>query len=405
MIDTLEVKNDFAISKHNEFIKIYQVKRQMTLIQCRIFDSIIATIQYLVKNKKIDLASDLQEDRIIRIDYDLFYSCLLDGTSAKKLNKKDIAQGLDDLVTMSFQWDNEDGYGSASIFTRAEVNTTTNEVIIRLGKDFNQARVIPQNGYTRLLCGNLNTFRSQYSRILYQYFKMYLGSNPDRSFKNSITFCIEDIHRIFSINKKEHSSYIEQPNILVRRCIKEPIEEINANPYSDINIYYEIIKSGRKINKIKFNFYLKKVNYDSDYIGMDFVKFKKDIVEKYCGKMVIQAVKGYNPEITFSLNEKNLLVNDFSNKILSSDEAYEVWNFMYKNQSMIGILFSPKEIFLLNYKLKKLKLDTTDNLFTLIDIEEQEQEQYTVVFKNKDGQICRSSNTYTITQLKEFQWL
>ena len=60
------------------------IKRQMTLTQSKLFDSIIATIQYLIKNNQIDASMELKEDRILRINYNLFYSCLLDGVSKKK---------------------------------------------------------------------------------------------------------------------------------------------------------------------------------------------------------------------------------------------------------------------------------------------------------------------------------
>ena len=48
------------------------IKRQMTLTQSKLFDSIIATIQYLIKNNQIDASMELKEDRILRINYNLF---------------------------------------------------------------------------------------------------------------------------------------------------------------------------------------------------------------------------------------------------------------------------------------------------------------------------------------------
>ena len=46
----------------------------------------------------------------------------------------------------------------------------------------------------------------------------------------------------FSLNKKEHQSYFSQPNILIKKCIKEPIQEINDNNLLDILVSFEAKK-------------------------------------------------------------------------------------------------------------------------------------------------------------------
>lgn len=377
------------------------IKRQMTLTQAKLFDSIIATIQYLVKNKQIDASMELQEDRILRINYNLFYSCLIDGVSKKRINKKEIAQGLDDLVSLTYRWETKTGFGSASIFTRAEIDYTTNEVIIQLGRDFTEARVMPRQEYTKMLCGKLNMLRSIHSRTLYQYLKMLLGSNTEKSFKNAIYLSLEDIHGVFSLNKKEHQSYFSQPNILIKKCIKEPTQEINDNNLLDILVSFEAKKSGNKTIGVTLFFNHKRNNYDSDFLKMDFNKFKKEIIEKYKGKIVIQAVLGYAPEVTFSINGDSYIVNDYTKKVLSSDAAYHIWNFMYKNQSLIGKLFSERELLVKKYKMKSFILNGEE--FVLLDIENGENNTYTLVAENNEKTIGRVKSI-TKEQIEGLQW-
>ncbi|TLE13254.1 RepB family plasmid replication initiator protein [Helicobacter apodemus] len=394
--------NGFTINKHNEFIKVQMIKRQMTLTQAKLFDSIIATIQYLIKNDQIDASMELQEDRILRIDYNLFYSCMLDGVSKKRINKKEIAQGLDDLVSITYKWMTKTGFGSASIFTRAEIDYTTNEVIIQLGKDFNKARVIPQQEYTKMLCGNLNMLRSIHSRILYQYLKMLLGSNTEKAFKNTIYLSLESIQRIFSLNKKDHQSYFSQPNILVKRCIKEPIQEINKNDSLDIVVNFELKKNKNKTIGVTLFFHHKKTNYDSEYLKSDFNQFKKQVIEKYKGKSVIQGVLNYSLETTFSINQNSLIVNNTTQKVLSSDEAYHIWSFMYKNQSLIGKFFSHKELLLKEYKSKTFLMN--NELFTLVDIEDGDiEDTFTLVLENNEKTIGRIKSM-SKEQIKGLQW-
>ena len=71
---------------------------------------------------------------------------------------------------------------------------------------------------------------------------MLLGSNIEKSFKNVIYLSLEAIYGVFSLNKKEHQSYFSQPNILIKKCIKEPIQEINDNNLLDILVSFEAKK-------------------------------------------------------------------------------------------------------------------------------------------------------------------
>ncbi len=65
------------------------------------------------------------------------------------------------------------------------IDTNTNMLIITFNPYFDSANLLPQATYTKIVYHNLNSFKSVYSRILYQHIKMLLGSKQ-LSFKNSI---------------------------------------------------------------------------------------------------------------------------------------------------------------------------------------------------------------------------
>ena len=375
-------------------------KCSMSLLQNRIFDAVIATIQHLIKNNRINEDMSSKEDKTIYIDYELFYNCLLEGTSLKRIRKEELKQALDDLVSLTVQFENKNSFGSISIFSKAMIDTNTNMLIITFNPYFDSANLLPQATYTKIVYHNLNSFKSVYSRILYQHIKMLLGSKQ-LSFKNSIFLSLENIQKIFSINK-EQSSYLNSAGTLIRKCIQEPIDDITNNEKSDITVSYEIKKSGKKIVGVKLLFKNKKINFDSDYLKTDFNEFKKTIIKKYKGKFIIQGVNGYDINTKFFLNDDGFIINGTTQKLLEPNVAYSIWSFMYKNQELIGQTLSTQEILLRKYKYRLFKLD--NEVYSLIDIEKSNDENLlTLIIEDKNKQRGKIINV-DIERLHNLQW-
>ncbi|WP_284676385.1 replication initiation protein [Helicobacter colisuis] len=392
--------DNFIVNKHNEFITMTTKKRSMSLLQNRILDAVIATIQHLIKNNRINEDMSSKEDKIICIDYDLFYNCLLEGTSLKRIRKDELKQALDDLVSLTVQFENEKEFGSMSIFSKAVIDKEENKLLITFNQNINSSHLFPQKTYTKIVYHNLNSFKSAYSRILYQHIKMLLGSK-EVSFKESIFLNLENIIKIFSINK-DQVSYLNSAGTLIRKCIQEPVEDIMKNEKSDVIVSYEIKRSGRKIVGVQLYFSNRKVNYDSEYLQNDFKSFKNSVLKNYRGKFIVQGVNGYEIHTKFYLNEDGLIVNGSNNKVLNSDAAFSVWSFLYKNQELLGKTLSVEEILLRKYKYRLFELNGED--FSLIDIENSKAENsITIVIENKDKKIGRIFDI-KIENFQNFQW-
>ncbi len=229
---------------------------------------------------------------------------------------------------------------------------------------------------------------------------MLLGSKQ-LSFKNSIFLSLENIQKIFSINK-EQSSYLNSAGTLIRKCIQEPIDDITNNEKSDITVSYEIKKSGKKIVGVKLLFKNKKINFDSDYLKTDFNEFKKTIIKKYKGKFIIQGVNGYDINTKFFLNDDGFIINGTTQKLLEPNVAYSIWSFMYKNQELIGQTLSTQEILLRKYKYRLFKLD--NEVYSLIDIEKSNDENLlTLIIEDKNKQRGKIINV-DIERLHNLQW-
>lgn len=100
--------------------------------------------------------------------------------------------------------------------------------------------------------------------------------------------------------------------------------------FTDIYFEFHEIKPSRKVEKIKFIIFKNRQNQiaDEDY---QFKKFREHIIKEYEGLPIL-----FHPQIERHIMIRNgLLVVEESNKIVTSERALELWNYIYKNQKMI----------------------------------------------------------------------
>ena len=278
-----------------------QVKKQMTFQQQRIFDTILAVVQEM---KKSGDALTILEEGELTLDYNIFKKKLMDGSKIDKINRKVLKESLETMVDIKFTYEVEDEIGAFVIFQKAKINFTTKLLSITFGKEFRTENLLPTANYTALSLAYLNKFSSQYSRILYQYFKMYIGKNPKRPFRTEKTDDIEYIKKILGINPVEHKIYYFNTNDLIKRTITPAIKQINE--MTDIECSFKTIKkNGNKIVAIQFLFDSKNKN-NNDFYEEDDGIIEGSIVE---AEFII-------PQFTKFSEFKNWIVKTFKNKEL-----------------------------------------------------------------------------------------
>ncbi len=99
---------------------------------------------------------------------------------------------------------------------------------------------------------------------------------------------------------------------------------------TDIYFDFQEIKHGKKVAKIKFIIKrnIQNLTAEMDY---EFKKFREHIIKEYEGLPVL-----FHPQLERHIMIKNsLLVIEESGTIIKSERALELWNFIYKNQSII----------------------------------------------------------------------
>ena len=114
-----------------------------------------------------------------------------------------------------------------------------------------------------------------------------------------------------------------------KRKVLQPTS-IEIAKYTDIYFEFREIKAGRKVAKIKF---IIKKNIQNLTAEMDyeFKRFREHIIREYEGLPVL-----FHPQLERHIMIRDsLLVIEESGTIIKSERALELWNFIYKNQSII----------------------------------------------------------------------
>lgn len=139
---------------------------------------------------------------------------------------------------------------------------------------------------------------------------------------------------VLEIDLEELQELLQVPESFKRydnfkRKVLQPTS-IEIAKYTDIYFEFIEIKSSRKVDKIKFIITKNKYNLvaEDDY---KFKQFREHIITEYEGYPII-----YHPKIERHIMvRKGLLVIEESNTIIKSERALELWNFIYKNQSLL----------------------------------------------------------------------
>lgn len=404
--------------KHNDYIKMVQIKKQMSLQQQRIFDTVLASIQEM---KKVGLIDEIISEGELVLDFHIFREQMLKGASIKKINRSELKKAMETMVDIKFSYQTDDEVGAFVIFQKARINFEDNKVYLTFGKDFRTENLLPTANYTALSLTYLNSFSSQYGRLLYQYFKMLIGKDINKPFRTDITLDIDFLHKLLGINQNEHTNYINNNSLFISRVINSAILQINET--TDLVARIEPIKRGRKISHIQFFFppkdeLLSKQKEDDQPVHPSkenllfvpsfsiFKEFRDWLLKYMIGKQLVIGPQGYLSHVVISLSSKGYLHNDTNDTDLSPDDAMLMWTWLFENQERIGqINLSEDDIKLLNLKNKRFMIhDHEKDMEEKVIIKEVKKSeanpQYLFVeLINDNGEIRQIDNFFTYNML------
>ncbi len=404
--------------KHNDYIKMVQIKKQMSLQQQRIFDTVLASIQEM---KKAGLIDEIISEGELVLDFHIFREQMLKGATIKKINRSELQKAMETMVDIKFSYETDDEVGAFVIFQKARINFEDNKVYLTFGKDFRTENLLPTANYTALSLTYLNSFSSQYGRLLYQYFKMLIGKDINRPFRTDITLDIDFLHKLLGINPKEHTNYINNNSLFINRVINPAILQINET--TDLITRIETVKRGRKISHIQFFFppkeevlSKKKENAEQAQPSKEnllfiptfnvFKEFREWLLKYMIGKNLVKGPKGYLPDVVISLSSKGYLHNEVSKNDLSPDDAMEMWTWLFNNQGRIGQMnLSDREIKCFNLKNKKFIAMNHESheeekvIVREIEFSDDVLEKVSVLLEKEDGSKIQIDNFFTLETL------
>lgn len=404
--------------KHNDYIKMVQIKKQMSLQQQRVFDTVLASIQEM---KKVGLINEVISEGELVLDFHIFREQMLKGSKIKKINRSELQKAMETMVDIKFSYQTDDEVGAFVIFQKARINFEDNKVYLTFGKDFRTENLLPTANYTALSLTYLNSFSSQYARLLYQYFKMLIGKDIQHPFRVDITLEIDFLHKLLGINKNEHENYINNNSLFISRVINPAINQINQT--TDIDATINPIKRGRKISHIQFLFPPKEeflgekkdttniveANHENVLFIPSFTYFKQFrewLLQYMIGKPLVKGPKGYLTDVIISLSSKGYLHNNKTDTDLSPDDAMEIWSWLFDNQERIGQLeLSEQEIKCLNLKNRSFYAENSETnieekvMIKEISLSEKDNDLVNIVLQKEDGTLVSLDGFFKLETL------
>ena len=187
------------------------------------------------------------------------------------------------------------------------------------------------------------------------------------------------------------------------------------NEVSDIEIDYEDIKLGRKVESIRF-----KVKYKSQTLEdnskegkIDFKTFKNNIIENYINNDICNCIEGYELDVVISLNAAGFLKNKNKNTDLTPDAAKSFWQWLFVNKDRVGNIKEKEEIKILRIERninqligKYIENETNDEngniikkRFRIKKLIEKRDDKYQILVTDEKGNEAKTPNTYTLENI------
>ena len=221
------------IYKHNEMIENFIFNATESELQ--IMNYAVAITNPMWENKNIIYTLSIPElVKTYKTKSNNIYKCYRDA--------------LDRLMKRTYKYYNSRGVKiTENLITRIEEDPNDTSIIVFKFNEYVSSRISGLQGlFTKYNIKYISRFKSKYSFMLYEFFKMKIEQskyNEAKSYKYKIT--VEDFKENLLLEKKYKVFALLEKNVL-------KIAQSNINSYSDINLGYKIIRKARTPTHIVF---------------------------------------------------------------------------------------------------------------------------------------------------------
>ncbi len=197
---------------------------------------------------------------------------------------------------------------------------------------------------------------------------------------------------------------------LRKRVVDVAVEEINRSEIIAFSLSYELEKTGRKITHIKFIVHKKENTEQTGEKQKNFYRWKNLIVKRYkeqplCNNLI--ELK-YFKWTLFFIDKNGFLGKDVdgNRKILEKEEAFEIWEFLFKNPHKIEVVPLTKlDILRKDFRRKKIEQITTTALggrvVTVLELKEfkEENERFFIEIEQEDGTCFWTQKSFSFDEI------
>jgi len=384
--------NEIIIDKHSSSI---QISNKISALQRKSYN-------YMLKVAKNELNSNknLRSFRIRAEELLIFFDI---GRDNHSYLRKELTILSETKVIYNILEKNKKRWGSFNLIAGFEYN---NGIVKYSFPHQIEEMILNPKMFGKINLVAIKGLRSRYSIALYELAEDYLNAQIPK-------MSIEKFRELMGIKDGQYSNNKD----LRKRVIDVAVNEINQSDIIAFSISYELKKTGRKITHIKFIVHKKEDTEQTGEKQKNFYRWKNLIVHKYKNSPLCNNLTElkYLKWTLFFIDKNGFLGKDVEGDrtILEKDEAFEIWEFLFKNPHKIEIVpLTQLDILHKDFKNRKIEQITTTALggkvTTILefkDFKEDENDKFLIEIEQEDGSRFWTNKSFDFDEILGMNFL
>lgn len=383
-----------GLGKSNQIPNSYLVVQHNDLVGAR-FELSLSENRLILEAMR-NIHKDDEDFKEYELDVNVFVG-LLDTKNKNEHSR--IREFCKTILSKPIEIPKSDGLGFlyCNWFSSLEYNIAERKITCCFDPKLKPFLLKLKQSFTKYDIRVLLKIQSIYALRLYMLLKteLWKGSGSERDFE----IPLKDLKQMLKIEDK-----YEMFGHLKSRVLD--IAKTHINESTDFDITINPVKKGKKVERIRFSVKLKNI-LPAARSSQTFTEWKEEVIQKYKGNALCNCTPLFRPEIIINISESGFLQNSSTLKDLSPDDAKEIWQWLFKNKELVGIVLDPIVSRINTLIGSKIK-DNSGTEFTISSIEKStafainDEVRYSVEVKNSEtGTGGKLTTTYLLEEIEQ----
>lgn len=311
-----KIPNNFLVVQHND---LAGARYDLTLSENR-----------LVLEAMRNIDKDDEDFKEYKLDVNVFVG-LLDTKNKNEPSR--IREFCKTILSKPIEIPKSDGLGFlyCNWFSSLEYNMAERKITCCFDPKLKPFLLKLKQSFTKYDIRVLLKIQSIYALRLYMLLKteLWKGNGSERDFE----IPLKDLKQMLKIEDK-----YEMFGHLKSRVLD--VARLHINESTDFDVTINPVKKGKKVERVRFSVKLKNI-LPAAKSTQTFAEWKEEVIQKHRGNPLCNCTPLFKPEIIITISESGFLQNSSTLKDLSPDDAKEIWQWLFKNKSHVGIIFDP----------------------------------------------------------------